>query len=96
MAERNHIEGKFGQGKNGYALNQIRARLKETSESWVACIFFVMNLIHFEANHFFGSFFRWITSMVEGLLYDTARLAHLFYIWITNQSRNHGLNYCLI
>ena len=95
-AERNHIEGKFGQGKNGYALNQIRARLKETSESWVACIFFVMNLIHFEANHFFGSFFRWITSMVEGLLYDTARLAHLFYIWITNQSRNHRLNYCLI
>jgi hypothetical protein len=37
-AERNHIEGKFGQGKNGYNLNQIRARLKETSESWVACI----------------------------------------------------------
>jgi hypothetical protein len=34
-AERNHIEGKFGQGKNGYALNQIRARLKETSESWL-------------------------------------------------------------
>jgi hypothetical protein len=30
------------------------------SESWVACIFFVMNLIHYEANCFFGSFFRWI------------------------------------
>ncbi len=34
-AERNHIEGKFGQGKNGYNLNKIRAKLKETSESWV-------------------------------------------------------------
>jgi IS5 family transposase len=59
-AERNHIEGKFGQGKNGYDLNQIRARLKDTSESWIACIFFVMNLIHYEANHFFGSIFRWM------------------------------------
>ena len=33
-AERNHIEGKFGQGKNGYNLNKIRARLRNTSESW--------------------------------------------------------------
>lgn len=46
-AERNHIEGKFGQGKNAYGLNKIRARLKETSESWVSCIFFVMNLINY-------------------------------------------------
>ena len=46
--ERNHIEGKFGQGKNGYNLNQIRARLVKTSESWVASIFFVMNLILYE------------------------------------------------
>ena len=47
-AERNRIEGKFGQGKNGYDLNKIRARLKNTSESWVAAIFFIMNLIHLE------------------------------------------------
>lgn len=46
--QRNQIEGKFGQGKNGYNLNKIRAKLKETSESWVACIFFVMNLIHYQ------------------------------------------------
>lgn len=43
--ERNHIEGKFGQGKNGYDLNKIRARLKPTSESMIGCIFFVMNVI---------------------------------------------------
>ncbi len=54
-AERNHIEGKFGQGKNGYNLNEIRARLKNTSESWVACIFFIMNLILYEKRSFFGS-----------------------------------------
>ena len=47
-AERNHIEGKFGQGKNAYGLNNIRATLKETSESWVACIFFIMNLINYK------------------------------------------------
>jgi IS5 family transposase len=32
-AQRNHIEGKFGYGKNGYNLNKIRAKLKVTSES---------------------------------------------------------------
>lgn len=51
-AERNHIEGKFGQGKNGYNLNQIRAKLKETSESWISCIFFVMNLINYQKKCF--------------------------------------------
>lgn len=43
--QRNHIEGKFGQGKNAYGLNQIRARRQDTSESWIAGIFFVMNII---------------------------------------------------
>lgn len=33
--ERNHIEGKFGQGKNAYGLNKIRARRQDTSESWI-------------------------------------------------------------
>jgi transposase, IS5 family len=44
--ERIPIEGKFGQGKNGYRLNYIRAKLPETSESWISCIFFVMNLMN--------------------------------------------------
>ncbi len=45
--ERNRIpvEGKFGQGKNGYRLNQIRARLASSSEAWVRSIFLVMNLM---------------------------------------------------
>jgi len=39
------IEGKFGQGKNGYRLNQIRARLASTAQAWVRSIFLVMNLV---------------------------------------------------
>jgi len=39
------IEGKFGQGKNGYRLNYIRARLLKTSEAWINSIFLVMNLM---------------------------------------------------
>jgi len=43
--ERNPIEGKFGQAKTGYGLNRIRARLKDTSESWIASIILVLNLV---------------------------------------------------
>jgi len=39
------IEGKFGQGKQGYRLNRILARTAKTSESWIRNIFFVMNLL---------------------------------------------------
>jgi transposase, IS5 family len=43
--ERNPVEGKFGQAKTAYGLDNIRARLKDTSESWIACIFLVLNLV---------------------------------------------------
>jgi hypothetical protein len=43
--ERNQIEGKFGQGKSRYNLNKIMAKLQQTSESWIASIFFVMNIL---------------------------------------------------
>ncbi len=43
--ERNPIEGKFGQAKTAYGLANIKARLKNTSESWIACIFLVLNLV---------------------------------------------------
>lgn len=62
-AQRNHVEGKFGQGKRGYGLNNVKARLKDTSESWVNAIFFVMNLTKLlqvaeKANGFFGLFLK--------------------------------------
>lgn len=43
--ERNPIEGKFGQGKLAYGLDCIKAKLKNTSESWIACIALVLNLV---------------------------------------------------
>jgi len=43
--QRNLIEGKFGQAKNAYGLSDIKAKRSDTSESWIAAIFFVMNLI---------------------------------------------------
>lgn len=43
--ERNPIEGKFGQAKTGYGLNRIKARLKGTSETWIASIILVLNLV---------------------------------------------------
>jgi hypothetical protein len=39
------IEGKFGQGTNGYRLNYIRAKRADTSSAWINSIFLVMNLI---------------------------------------------------
>jgi hypothetical protein len=43
--ERNPIEGKFGQAKTAYGMNRIKARLQQTSESWIATIIMVLNLV---------------------------------------------------
>jgi hypothetical protein len=43
--ERNPIEGKFGHAKTAYGMNRIKARLSDTSESWIASIVLVLNLI---------------------------------------------------
>ncbi len=43
--ERNPIEGKFGQAKTAYGMNRIKARLQKTSESWIATIILVLNLV---------------------------------------------------
>lgn len=43
--ERNPIEGKFGQAKTAYGMDRIRARLSQTSESWIASIVLVLNLV---------------------------------------------------
>jgi hypothetical protein len=69
-AERNQIEGKFGQGKNGYDLNHIRARLSSTSMSWIAAIIFVMNIIR-HCRDFFASFMKWLTVIVLKMREET-------------------------
>lgn len=44
--ERNPIEGKFGQAKRAYGLDKVKAKLANTSESWIASIILVLNLVH--------------------------------------------------
>lgn len=43
-AERNQIEGKFGEGKRKFGLGLVRARLANTSQTVIALQFMVMNL----------------------------------------------------
>ena len=43
-AERNAIEGKFGEGKRRYGLDRIRARLENTSLTVISLQMLVMNL----------------------------------------------------
>jgi len=48
--ERNQIEGRIGNAKQSYSLNQIKAKLKDTSQTWIAATLFVMNLSKFAQN----------------------------------------------
>jgi len=45
--ERNQIEGKFGQAKQGYGVNQIKAKRKDTPKTWISAVLFVVNIISF-------------------------------------------------
>lgn len=61
--ERNHIEGKFGQGKAKYGLNNIKARLADTSKSWIAAIMFVMNVLKLAKDYSFAFFYQLLLSL---------------------------------
>jgi hypothetical protein len=92
-AERNHIEAKFGQGKNGYRLNQIRARLKNTSESWVACIFFVMNLINYQKKIIYYAFFLLIEKLFCFCSQKNASLKNVMLEELHPYQKNRFLNF---
>ena len=66
------IEGKFGQGKNGYRLNYIRAKRADTSLAWINSIFLVMNLLVL-LRFFCACFSRWMV-VVSPLRWDWARV----------------------
>ena len=51
--ERNHIEGKFGQAKQAYGLNSIKAKLSNTPHIWIGAIIFITNLIKLAENYNF-------------------------------------------
>ena len=55
---RNHIEGKFGEGKRGYDLGLVKTRTPRTSEAWIAAVFFVMNLARWMREDFFVPLFN--------------------------------------
>lgn len=65
---RNHIEGKFGQGKNAYGLRQNRARRKDTSEAWLGGIFLALNITT-------------LMKIINILFIIGLCLADLFYAW---------------
>jgi len=73
------IEGKFGQGKNGYRLNYIRAKTVKTSEAWIRSIFFVMNLMVLFKVFLFSRNNRLLRSVISS--------CELFkrYVLVTNQ-----------
>lgn len=61
---RSRIEGKFGEGKRKYDLDLVKAKTIYTSESWIAAIFFVMNLAHWLRADFFVLFFQRLISKI--------------------------------
>ena len=61
------IEGKFGQGKNGYRLNYIRAKRADTSFAWINSIFLAMNLLIL-LRIFFARGKRGVAAVVLSLL----------------------------
>jgi IS5 family transposase len=61
------IEGKFGQGKNGYNLNAIRAKRADTSTSSINSIFLVMNLLIL-LRVFFALGKRWAVMVYSAIL----------------------------
>jgi hypothetical protein len=70
--KRNHIEGRYGTGKRSYGLDCIKARRSDTSESWIAAIFFVMNLPLFlsRSDGFPKSVGSSFLSLFEYMLHD--------------------------
>jgi len=82
--QRNLIEGKFGQAKNAYGLNDIKAKRRDTSESWIGAIFFVMNLVTLlkiaEKHAIFCAYFENLYFRLKTLLfYKKTTLTKLVY-----------------
>ncbi len=76
---RSRVEGKFGEGKRGYDLDLVKAKLPETSESWVAAIFFVMNIA------------RWLRDYIFVLILQGARTS-LFRLFLYVKERLYAYN----
>jgi transposase, IS5 family len=80
--ERNPIEGKFGQAKTAYGMNRIKARLHDTSESWIASIVLVLNLIKLIG--------RASLSLLTKLLYNYVALQTIIYVILKYQLQKYN------
>lgn len=65
--ERNPIEGVFGQAKVAYGLGRIKARLNETSKSWIASIILVLNLVKLARLENYGQILKNINHFADSL-----------------------------
>ena len=63
--ERKPIEGKFGQAKTRYGMDRIKARLKGTSESWIASIVLVLNLVKLAGRAFYSLVLKWLEVVLQ-------------------------------
>ena len=74
--ERNPIEGKFGQAKTAYGLDRIKARLRNTSESWIASIILVLNLVKLAGAALPCTLLKWWNSFsAQGVKMDVNQIA---------------------
>lgn len=80
--ERNPVEGKFGQAKTAYGLDRIKARLSNTSQSWVASIILVLNLVHLAEVALLWKIVKQLKLVFEQIKQD---LVFFYYFWSINK-----------
>ena len=94
--QRNHIESKFGQAKNGYGLNNIRAKRSDTSKSWISAIFFVMNLITY-GKAMSGKLIFWVKQHVVTAIHRGCRhLNQKIAQWSVDGKLNVSISQCVL
>jgi len=60
---RNEIEGVFGVGKRRFGLGRVMTKLRETSESWIAMVIFVMNISRWMKDIFCACLYRVLAAV---------------------------------
>ena len=84
--ERNPIEGKFGQGKNAYGLGKIKARLKDTSQSWIASIILILNLVKLAGLNLYALYIRVLKNIVDTVIWELQNIILLFRLNLNSKS----------
>ena len=73
MSERNCVEGKFGQAKRWYGMDNIHARLQNTSESMIGAIVVVLNLVRLVQQHVY-TFLKYSYKLIYLNVYHFTRI----------------------